>query len=303
MARIVLVHGIAQEQRSADALEAEWLPSLAGGVRLAGDAALADRLWRANTLGDLETRMAFYGDVFLRAGQQGGDDELTGAEAELAEALAHEWLERGTESSRESDRRRAESALAVLAGQPGETQGARAAARPVLNALARLRPFARFGAGFAERFLVKALRQVTRYLTDDAVRETVQRRVGEHLGPDTEVLIGHSLGSVVAYEAAHRLDRPLPLLVTLGSPLGLRTVVYERTRPQPPRVPPAVRRWVNLADADDLVAARPDLTALFPGADGVLESGRTVDNGAKPHDATFYLGKRETGSPIAATLA
>ncbi|GAA1987150.1 hypothetical protein [Amycolatopsis minnesotensis] len=302
MARIVLVHGIAQEQRSADALEAEWLPSVAGGVRLAGGAALADRLWRANLPGDLETRMAFYGDVFLRSGQQGGDDELSGAEAELAEALALEWLTRGAESSRESDRRRAASELAALAGQPGERQGARAAARPVLNALARLRPFARFGAGFAERFLVKALRQVSAYLTDETVRETVQQRVAEHVGADTEVLIGHSLGSVVAYEAAHRLDRPLPLLVTLGSPLGLRTVVYERTRPQPPRVPPAVRRWVNLADVDDLVAARPDLTAWFPGADGVLHSERTVDNGARPHDATSYLAKRETGAPIVAAL-
>ena len=34
MAEIVLVHGIGQEQRNADVLEAKWLPSLAGGVRL-----------------------------------------------------------------------------------------------------------------------------------------------------------------------------------------------------------------------------------------------------------------------------
>ena len=61
MARIVLVHGIAQEQKSADTLEAEWLPSLAGGVRLAGDAALADTLWRDARPGS--ARMAFYGDL------------------------------------------------------------------------------------------------------------------------------------------------------------------------------------------------------------------------------------------------
>ena len=36
MATIVLVHGIAQEQKSADTLEEEWLPDLAGGVRAAG---------------------------------------------------------------------------------------------------------------------------------------------------------------------------------------------------------------------------------------------------------------------------
>ncbi|ANN16813.1 hypothetical protein SD37_14885 [Amycolatopsis orientalis] len=302
MARIVLVHGIAQEQKSADALEAEWLPSLAGGVRLAGDAALADTLWRDARPGS--ARMAFYGDLFLKDGQQGGADELTDGEWALAEALAAEWLRNAAISaSRETDRNRARTELALLTGAQGEEQGVRAAVRPVLNALVRLKPFARLGVAFAERVVVKALKQVTLYLTDETIRKGVQDRVAEHLGPETEVIIGHSLGSVVAYEAAHLHGRPLPLLLTLGSPLGLRTVVYERPRPQPPSVPPGVARWVNLADRDDLVAARPDLTPLFPGADGVLDSGYTVDNGAKPHEAAFYLAKRRTGEAVSAALS
>lgn len=303
MARIVLVHGIAQEQKSADTLEAEWLPSLAGGVRTAGFSELADQLWRGALPGSAETRMAFYGDVFTRPDQQGSADGLDDAEWGVAEALAEEWLARVAESAtRESDQAQAQRELENLRGQAGETQGVRAALRPVLNALVRVRPFARFGAAFAERLVVKALRQVTLYLTDDVIRERVQDRVATLVGPETEIIIGHSLGSVVAFEAAHRLNRPLPLLITVGSPLGLRNVVYDRVRPQPPEVPPRVRRWVNVADRDDLVAARPDLTALFPGADGVLESGYTVDNGAKPHEATFYLAKREIGNPIAAVL-
>ncbi|EMD28987.1 hypothetical protein [Amycolatopsis azurea] len=302
MARIVLVHGIAQEQKSADTLEAEWLPSLAGGVRLVGDPALADALWRDSRPGD--ARMAFYGDLFLRDGQQGGADELTEDEWKLAEALAGEWLRNAAlRSSRESDRDRARTDLDRLGGSSDEYQGVRAAARPVLNALMRLRPFARLGVAFAERVVVKALKQVTLYLTDETIRKQVQDRVAEHIGPDTEAIIGHSLGSVVAYEAAHLHGRPLPLLLTLGSPLGLRTVVYERTRPQPPSVPPGVARWVNLADRDDLVAAKPDLGPLFPGADGVLDSGYTVDNGAKPHEATFYLAKRRTGEVLSAALS
>src|SRR5437762_336624 len=46
MAAIVLVHGIAQEQRSADSLEKDWIPDLAGGIRKAGFSDLADRLGR-----------------------------------------------------------------------------------------------------------------------------------------------------------------------------------------------------------------------------------------------------------------
>ncbi|WP_410654891.1 hypothetical protein [Amycolatopsis sp. lyj-112] len=304
MARIVLVHGIAQEQKSADTLEAEWLPSLAGGIRLAGDTVLADDLWRDARPGAAGARMAFYGDLFLRDGQQGGADELTVEEGALAEALAAEWLRNAAfRSSREGDRNLARTELAHLGGVSEEYQGVRAAARPVLNALVRLRPFARLGVAFAERVLVKALKQVTLYLTDETIRERVQERVAAHIGPETEVIIGHSLGSVVAYEAAHRHGGPLPLLLTVGSPLGLRTVVYERTRPQPPSVPPGVARWVNLADRDDLVAAKPDLGPMFPGADGVLDSGYTVDNGAKPHEAAFYLAKRRTGEVLSAALS
>jgi hypothetical protein len=297
MAEVVLVHGIAQEQKSADGLEAEWLPSLAGGVRTAGHPDLADRLWRSK---EIDIRMAFYGDLFLPKDQQGGADELTEAEWEFAERLGIEWLKRAAEdASRDSDRATAQR---ELQGQAGETQGARAALRPLINSLTRLRPFARFGVALAERVVVKALRQVTRYLTEEEIRTRVQQRVGALIGEDTKVIIGHSLGSVVAYEAAHQLERPLPLLLTLGSPLGLQTIVYDRLRPQPPGVPPKVERWVNIADRDDLVAARPDLTALFPGADGVLESAYTVDNGAKPHEAAFYLAKQQIGEPVASAL-
>ena len=46
MAEIVLVHGIDQQQKSADMLESQWVPCLAGGVRTAGFPAVADRIWR-----------------------------------------------------------------------------------------------------------------------------------------------------------------------------------------------------------------------------------------------------------------
>ena len=86
---------------------------------------------------------------------------------------------------------------------------------------------------FAERYVVTALTQVTRYLTDEMTRALAQQRVLDLVEDDTKVVIGHSLGSVVAYESMHRLNAALPLLVTLGSPLGLRTIVKDRLRPAP----------------------------------------------------------------------
>ncbi len=304
MATIVLVHGIAQEQKSADTLEEEWLPDLAGGVRTAGFPEIADRLYRLRSgLTGIDTRMAFYGDVFLRSDQQGLEpDELSWPEQALAEQLAMEWTARAaSRSADEKSRRAASRELAQLQQTRAEEQGARAAARSAINGLARIRWFAPCGMGFAARFVMRSLTQVTRYLSDDELREQVLARVHALLTPGTRVLIGHSLGSVVAFEAAQRLDHPLPLLITMGCPLGLRTVVYERVRPQPPRFPPAVLRWVNIADRNDIVAAEPDLTPLFgstvpPGA--VLEGGYTVENGAKPHQADFYLTKTQVGRPI-----
>ena len=62
-----------------------------------------------------------------------------------------------------------------------------------------------------------------------------------------------------------------------------------------------MRRWVNVADRDDFIAAEPDLKGLFSAgmpADAVFEGGYTVDNGADPHNADFYLGKAQVGKPV-----
>ncbi|MEQ0565198.1 hypothetical protein ABJI51_39495 [Amycolatopsis sp. NEAU-NG30] len=304
MAEIVLVHGIGQQQKSPDTVESEYLPNLAGGIRLAGDPGLADRIWRNARPGDLSARVAFYGDLFRQADQQGDQFDLPPEAAGIAAQLTLDWAQQiADHGTRETDRERARRALEQAEGTLPDAQGLRAGLRPVLNALTRIRPMAALGEAVAGRLLRTAIIQVSRYLTDDTIRAAVQDRVAVLIGPETKVVVGHSLGSVVAFEAAHRLGQPLPLLVTLGSPLGLRNIVYHRVRPQPPSVPPQVRRWVNIADRDDLVAADLNLQRRFPGAAGVLETTYTVDNGAHPHDAKFYLTTTEAGRPVVETLS
>jgi len=303
MAEIVLVHGIDQQQKSADKLEAEWLPALAGGVRVAGFSDIADRIWRAGGKpGAIETRMSFYGHLFLTPGQQGDDPgAFTPDEADFAEGLGREWLEHAARATKEKSRATATRELAFVQGTLGQEQGLGSGARRSLKSLAKVSWFAPYGMGFAERFVNRALAQVTRYLTEEAIRGAALDAVMKLIDPDTKVLIGHSLGSVVAFEAAHRLPGPLPLLLTIGSPLGLQTVIYPRLRPQPPAFPPQVERWVNVADRDDFIAAEPDLTPMFSGgmpAGSTFEGGYTVDNGAQPHSADFYLGKVEVGRAV-----
>lgn len=308
MATIVLVHGIAQEQLGPSSLEAVWLPALADGLRAGGHADIADRLWPADRFADVTVRMAYYGDLFLAEGTTGGSHDAaapTASQQAVAEKFAAECLERAAQRENPDQRIAAKQLSYLHVSYRVPTghfeQGAiREAQRGALKGLAKLKWFAPFGMSLAGRFVNTTFRQVSAYLVNEPIRAEVQRRVASLIDDDTKVLLGHSLGSVIAYEAAHRLERPLPLLMTLGSPLGLRSVIYDRVLPQPPGFPPRVRRWVNIADRNDLVAAEPDLRPMFgelaPGA--VFDSGWTVRNGAQPHQAQFYLTKGQTGRPI-----
>ncbi len=317
MAAIIFVHGIAQEQLSADLLEKDWLPALAGGVRTAGFPEVADRIWRNSGSAHpdrIEARMAFYGDLFLVSGQQGaGGEEISPDDDPAAEALAEAWLERAAESARsERDRLTAQQELAELRPEAGVERMGRMGrvGASAIRGLSNLSWFAPFGMGTAQRFVNRSLSQVTRYLGDDTIRQAAKRSVLKLIGPETKILIGHSLGSVVAYETTWSADwpqdQPLPLLLTFGSPLGIRNFVYDRLRPQPPAFPPRVRRWVNVAAPDDLVAAVPDLTPLFSmgipeGAS--FEGGYKVANGSDPHSGLFYLGKKPVGQAIGKVFA
>jgi hypothetical protein len=101
-------------------------------------------------------------------------------------------------------------------------QGTGKYARSAVNSLAKISWFWPYGMGFAECFVVRALAQVTRYLTHDDIRAAALKSVSDLTGPETKIVIGHSLGSMVAYEATFFLNQ------TLGSPLGLRNIIYQR---------------------------------------------------------------------------
>ncbi|MDP9841846.1 hypothetical protein [Streptosporangium lutulentum] len=99
----------------------------------------------------------------------------------------------------------------------------------------------------------------------EAVAEVIRRN-------RPKVVIAHSLGSVVAYETLWaNPDLEVDLLITLGSPLGMRNVIFEHLMPAPVNGwgerPRQVRRWVNIADKDDIVAIPPGLRACFTGVD------------------------------------
>ena len=105
------------------------------------------------------------------------------------------------------------------------------------------------------------------------------------------IVIAHSLGTVIAYEAlwAHP-ELTVDLLITLGSPLGLSHGVFPRLEPPPTADggarPPGVRRWVNVADVGDLVAIPAKLGTKFTGVDLDAEQSIAL---FEYHDVGCYL--------------
>jgi hypothetical protein len=287
MPEIVGIHGIAQQYRGPFQLADAWLAGIRDGLFAAGHDATA----RALSPEDL--RIAFFGDLFRPPGTMAATDPPYTA-TDVRPGPERDFL--------------AAIYAAAVAGDPalGEPDGAMAGIASVqfmLARLARSKTFARV----AQRVFIKDLKQVTAFLADPVVKQAVLERVRDQVGPDTRVVIGHSLGSVVAYEYLCQAPGAVKLLVTVGSPLGIPNVVFDRLTPVPVAGagmwPGRVAAWVNVADQDDIVALRKDLAPLFPGgAPGVCVVDRLVDNGDEPHAIGRYLSATQTGSALGDVL-
>lgn len=281
MARIVAVHGIGQQRMGAHTLHQDWHPALNDGLDLAGH----------TPVDGADLVCAFYGDLFRPAGSMAIGDppyDATDVGDGFEQALLAEW--------------RADPAAAEASLAPHDSRAMVSTPRAIQAALDGLSR-SRFFAGIAERLLIFDLKQVSLYFNDKDARRSAQSRVEKSISPDTRVVVAHSLGSVVAYETlCGHPDWQIDAFVTLGSPLGIRNLIFDRLQPAPSsglgRKPECVRTWTNISDAGDIVALVKQLGGCF---DGVADL--SVSNGATAHDVRPYLTARETGAAIAAGLA
>ncbi|MCY1141539.1 hypothetical protein OWR29_26375 [Actinoplanes sp. Pm04-4] len=276
MARVVVVHGINNTFTTASSMAALWTPALLGGLELAG-------------LGDLLTAddvaCVAWGDLFRTPGRflgdEGDEDEADIKDLFEQELLMAWWTEAAARDP-------------YVMPPDATTLGIRSTVRTALNAIAG----AKFLARTTEGMIAFWLRQFRGYLLDPAIRADMQKRFVAQINADTKVVVAHSLGSVIAYEAlCSHPEWQVTDFVSLGSPLGVRHIVYDRLRPEPGRWP-GVQRWVNISDAADFVALEPRLRKMF--GDGVVDV--EIDNGVAAHSVERYLTAAETGSAVAAAF-
>jgi hypothetical protein len=234
MTAVVGVHGVGNlrsEPRdlAGAALAGIWARALAAGP-LGG---AADRL---------DLTVAYYADLLRTPGQQGERLDLDGLDP-LGRELAEAWAQLFDPP--------------VHAAQGWATWPL----RQVVAWIAERRGLSRH---LVEAFVALFFGEVSSYLNPDrparaAAREAVRSRILDHRA---KIVIAHSLGSVVTYEALWADPGiKVPLLITLGSPLALPHAVFPRLiGPADSRAakPPGVTRWVNITDPGDLIAIPPN---------------------------------------------
>ncbi len=279
---IVCVHGIGQQVRGEDSILSEWIPSLRDGIRRAeGEPPAPDCIG-----------MSFYGDLFRKKGAKSlgippyDENDVT---EEWEKRLLEAWWVGGARMDTSVPGPEDQTKLRT----PHVVQRA-------LNALSHSRFFAKI----ALNAFVADLKQVYAYLHDDQIRREAQSRIEKKVTDETRVLVAHSLGTVVAYEAlcAHP-EWPVRTFVSLGSPLGISNLIFELLCPAPEYGigvwPKAISRWSNIADGGDIVALVKELRTKF----GDRVQDYLVHNDAHAHDVRPYLTAKETGHAIARGLS
>jgi hypothetical protein len=285
-------------------------------VHGAGNKPPADDLKRAWDL-DLfgqnmgqRTRMAYYADLLHATPSAIGADACTQEQALAALVLAASAAEA---VPGEAPPREAAELLAGLTPRGQELAlslsmsiAAQAVSRPptVEESVAAILPLP----ASLRRLL---LRQLLQQLIPDAdayfftdqrqpIRERLRQALNAVAGP--VVVVGHSLGSVITYdvlsEAAFAASA-VPLLVTLGSPLGYTEIQDVVTRPL--RLPAPVQLWANFADPLDLIALDTSLADEFQGAPRIIDA---LVNNPSPnnHAACGYLRASRVRSTVTAAV-
>ena len=289
--KLLFVHGRGQAGLDSHELEATWLSTLKKGAMAVGRK-LPDTL---------EVSFPFYGDLLetfvqgadlpltpdLEArGGTGEDAEFLAFQAEVAEDIRQKTGITDEQIMREYEEAGGEQDDTVPRG-PQNWKWVRA----IIAAVDK------HATGVSSSAIEQRMRDVFLYTTRPYVRDAVDEVVRNALTASPTVVVGHSLGSVVAYNVLRNRtgDGLVPLFVTVGSPLGIRAI---KNQLLPISFPKNVTSWFNAFDRRDVVALFPldgdnfEVDPAISNFDGVRNS---TDN---RHGIVGYLDDKEVASHL-----
>lgn len=279
--RVLFVHGRAQGGKSEASLLSEWRKALDAGLASAG-----------LTLGaNLDFDMPFYGavlDDFVKRADLPGPSEIVqmggGADPRFEQFAQSALLEISVAGGIADAEIQQEMPDGPQEMGPQNWEWVQA----IVKVIDRKWP--KFSGGTIERFL----KDVYLYLDKPVVRKTIDAIVEEKLTTNRTLVVGHSLGSVVAYNVLRRSQIDIAGFVTIGSPLGIKAISGQLGLP----ANPAGSRWLNAYDERDIVALNPLDEIHFPVAPKIENFAGVRNDTANRHGISGYLGDRVVASRL-----
>ncbi|MXN91684.1 alpha/beta hydrolase [Flavobacterium sp. Sd200] len=140
-------------------------------------------------------------------------------------------------------------------------------------------------------------RDVYTYLYYNAVRAKINDFIIGELQPGPTVLVGHSLGSVVGYNVLREADVEIVDYITIGSPLGLKSIKKKLATPL--QFPDVIEgKWYNAYDDRDYVALKPLDKHNFNIDPPIINSNHVKNSTKNRHGITGYLDDKQVANKI-----
>jgi hypothetical protein len=286
--QLVFIHGRSQEYKDAEELKIQWISTWAEGLHKAG---------LQMPIAETEIRFPYYGDTLFDLEKGDGG---TPAEVIIRGIFDEDEEEKRFMASVMQEVRAkagvSDAQLAAIAGQEVVERG-------ILNhewVLGILRALDTHLPGGSGASIALATHDVYQYLRNPGIRDVIESGVRAAMSPGVPtVLVGHSLGSVVAYNLLRRdavaLGWQVPLYVTVGCPLGVTAI---RRALQPIQFPACAEHWYNALDPRDVVALYP-LDVTHFGVSPAIENKTDVDNHTENrHGIAGYLNDPDVARQI-----
>lgn len=281
--RLLLVHGRAQQGKDPVKLQAEWIEALNRGAAKSGQSLPAQ----------VQVAFPYYGDLLDSYAQQ-ESIPLT-AEVQSRGEVNDEFLAFQAEIANEMRERKG-----ITDAQIQDELGRDPTERGPQNwkwVQAILRAVDKNAGSLNQGALELFTRDVFLYIKRAGVRAEVDRVVARLLTDEPTVVVGHSLGSVVAYSVLRNDPRALqvPLYLTVGCPLAVRAI---RDELRPLRYPDNVRDWYNAFDTRDVVALYPLDQRNFPVRPAVTNHPGVQNHTDNRHGIIGYLDDQAVAKRI-----
>lgn len=290
--RLVLVHGINNENRTPEEVESIWMTALEDAWHrdglsspnnlsvtvpyYAADLAELSKAPRgAATAGTSQRRSQIEFDLLQTYANAMG---VTASDIDLA--AQQEGIDLGT----------------VEAGVPHEKW-----VIVLSRALENILPTR--GKYIARLFLRQAAIYIERHGVQRHIKDIVRPMM--FLDDDPIVVVAHSLGTVISYELlteSTSTSQSTPLFCTLGSPLAVAIVSNyvgsRKTFPQPP-----IGKWINGFHPEDFVTLGRELDSSSMGFDGIENDATIVNLDDDKHDIRAYLSTPSIATAIHSALS